>query len=147
MSSVNHEKGGASGYRAVVAAAMVLCCLFVASGYAGLLNHNSPDYYMVTATAPYRPVSLPGTQRRVAQNDAEAIARRQILEYVGSMPLGGGKKVNDVMAQDSRLRTEILSLVRNSDVYDWKVCRNCCEVQVWVRLDLNCVRAALARSY
>ena len=144
--SFANRKEGASCYRAFMAVAVVLS-LFVMPAYAGLLSRSSPDYYMVTATAPYRPVSLPGTQRRVAQNDAEAIARRQILEYVGSMPVGGGKKVNDVMAQDSRLRTEILSLVRNSDVYDWKVCRNCCEVQVWVRIDLNCIRGALARSY
>ena len=104
----------------------------------------NPDYYSVTATACYKPVSVPGTQRRMAQNDAEEIARRQLLEFVGAMRTGSGCTVNDVIARDSQKRANVMAIIRNATVVDWKVCPAGGQVQVWLRIDLNDVRRAVA---
>lgn len=103
----------------------------------------TPDYYQVTATANYRPVDRPGMQRRVAQTDAEEKARRQIYEYVGSMQTLTGRTVNDYLATDARLKARVLEIIRTSETYDWGVSPACACVQVWVRVDLNHIRAAL----
>lgn len=102
-----------------------------------------PDYYAVTTTANYRPVDRPGTQRRVAQTDAEEKARKEIYQYVGSMRLQDGRTVNDLVARDARLKALVLEIIRNSETYDWRVIPVQTCVQVWVRLDINKVRAAL----
>lgn len=104
---------------------------------------QKPDYYMVTTTAYYRPVDRPGTQRRVAQTDAEDQARKLIYEYVGSLQYHDGRTVNDLMARDARLKARILEIVRKSETADWAVAPGCACVQVWVRLDINLVRSAL----
>ncbi len=80
-------------------------------------------------------------QRREAQNDAEQLARRELLNRVGALRLPSGQTVNDVIARDTRLRAEVLQLVRTAEVYDWRVNPQHECVQVWVRLDLNRVRA------
>lgn len=103
-----------------------------------------PDYYSVTASARYRPVDVPGTQRRVAQTDAENDAKRQILAYVGSMQVVPGKTVNQTIAQNSRIRAKLLDIVRTSELVDWKVDPACGCVQVWMRVDLNRVRQLVA---
>ncbi|MGI8907994.1 MAG: hypothetical protein ACR2IE_16065 [Candidatus Sumerlaeaceae bacterium] len=103
-----------------------------------------PDYYVVTATAGFRPVSVPGTQRRVAQNDAEAKARRQIHEVVGSMPISRGRTVNDVITRDIRLKAKVLEYIRTAELVDWQVFPACACVQVWVRVDLNAIRAIIS---
>jgi len=119
----------------------VLCLLFAGhSGYAASYG----DYYTVTATAGFRPVNTPGTQRRVAQNDAEASARRQIYEYVGSWKLANKRTVNDVLAKDARLKARILEAIRNAELVDWVVNPQCNSVQVWMRIDQNTIRALLA---
>jgi hypothetical protein len=105
-------------------------------GYAGY----QPDYYAVTATAHYRPVDIPGTQRRVAQDDAENDARRQIMAYAGSMQVKPGQTVNDIIARNSRIRAKVLDIVRTSELVDWKVVPECGTVQVWMRVDLNRIR-------
>ena len=102
-----------------------------------------PDYYMVTTTATFRPVTVPGTQRRVAQTDAELKARRLLQEYAGAMPVGQGRTVNDVIAHDARLKAKILEYIRTAEVVDWRVNPGCACVQVWVRIDLNAVRSIL----
>lgn len=105
---------------------------------------HQPEWYTVTTTAGYRPVSVPGTQRRVAQNDAEEKARRLIYEYVGSLPVGRGRTANDVMARDARVKARVLEYIRTAEVVDWAVNPRCACVQVWVRVDLQQVRALLA---
>lgn len=114
-----------------------------ASAFWGRPAQSAPDYYMVTTTASWRPVDIPGTQRRVAQNDAELRARKQILEYVGSMPVRGRGTINDVMARDARLKAKVLEMVRTAEVADWVVNPACACVQVWVRIDLNQIRGLL----
>lgn len=104
-----------------------------------------PDYYSVTATANYRPVDRPGTQRRVAQTDAEEKARKEIYQYVGSMRLLDGRTVNDLIARDARLKALILETIRTSETYDWRVMPVQTCVQVWVRLDINKIRAVLGQ--
>lgn len=105
---------------------------------------HQPEWYTVTTTAGYRPVSVPGTQRRVAQNDAEEKARRLIYEYVGNLPVGKGRIANDVMARDARVKARVLEYIRTAEVVDWAVNPRCACVQVWVRVDLHQVRALLA---
>jgi hypothetical protein len=123
-----------------------LAALFVLAlaGPAAAQNYthrcNVPDYYAVTAMARYRPVDVPGTQRRVAQTDAENDAKRQILAYVGSMQVVPGKTVNQTIAQNSRIRAKVLDIVRTSELVDWKVDPACGAVQVWMRVDLNRIR-------
>lgn len=102
------------------------------------------DFYTVTATANYRPVSQPGTQRRVAQTDAEEKARKQIYEYVGSLRYPDGRTVNDILARDARLKARVLEIIRKSETIEWAVAPGCACVQVWVQLDINLVRAALS---
>ncbi len=102
-----------------------------------------PNLHTVTATANYRPVDVPGTQRRVAQTDAEEKAHKEIYEYVGSMRLVDGRTVNDILARDARLKARILEIIRKSKTVDWAVAPGCACVQVWVQLDINQVRAAL----
>jgi hypothetical protein len=98
----------------------------------------------VSTLASFRPVTVPGTQRRVAQNDAEAKARKMIYEYVGSMRISKGRTVNDIIAKDSRLRAKVLEYIRTAEVVDWKVNPACACVQVWVRVDLNVIRSFIA---
>ncbi len=105
---------------------------------------HQPDYYTVTTTAGFRPVAVPGTQRRVAQNDAEEQARKLIYEYVGSMPVAGGRTVNDVLARDARVKARVLEYIRTAELVDWAVNPRCACVQVWMRVDLHQVRALLA---
>ncbi len=126
--------------RRKLALVVALCLGMVAGAGAGTLEGN---FYTVTATANYRPVDRPGTQRRVAQTDAEEKARKQIYEYVGSMRHPDGRTVNDLLAKDARLKAKVLEIIRNSDTVDWAVAPGCACVQVWVRLDINLVRAAL----
>jgi hypothetical protein len=122
--------------------------LLLAVGLAGCSytprGGTTPDYHVVTATARYRPVDTPGTQRRVAQNDAEEIARRDLLNFVGNMKLDARQTVNDLTARDPRLRSELLNMVRTAEVFNWTVDQQCGAVQVWLRLDLNRVRALVA---
>ncbi|AXA36599.1 MAG: hypothetical protein D6691_00880 [Candidatus Hydrogenedentota bacterium] len=118
-----------------VALAMIGCATMTPS------HKVEPDWCLVTASAPYRPVEKPGMQRREAQNDAEQLARRELLNRVGALRLPSGQTVNDVIARDTRLRAEVLQLVRTAEVYDWRVNPQHECVQVWVRLDLNRVRA------
>ncbi len=106
----------------------------------------APGVYETSAEAWYKPVPVPGTQRRVAQGEAEAKARRQVLEYVGSLPAGasGQETVNQVMNRDPQLRAKILEFVRTSKVADWIVDPCAGRVQVIVRADLAHLRAILA---
>ena len=117
--------------------ALAGCAARVASGTA-----CAPDYYMVTATATYRPVEIPGTQKKQAQADAENQARRMIMEYVGTMPTGSGETVNDLIARLPRMRADVLNLVRTAELVDWQVTPDC-SVQVWMQVDLNKVRQAI----
>lgn len=104
----------------------------------------APDFVTVMAIGQYKPVAIPGTQRRVAQNEAEAAARRQLFEIAGTMPLACGGTVNDAMARNSVMRADILNIVRTAEVVDWQVEPACGRVTVWMRLDLNRIRASLA---
>jgi hypothetical protein len=125
---------------AVISVLMAACSMTSATS-----SRYQPDWYEVSTVAHFRPVSTPGTQRRVAQKDAEDEARRLIHEHVGSMPAGKGKTVNDVIGRDAQLRAAVLGIVRNAEVRDWKVCQQECKVQVWLRIDLNQVRAIVAQ--
>lgn len=111
----------------------------------GIMARVAPDYHTATATANYRPVDRPGMQRRVAQTDAEEKARKEIYEFVGSLRSSQGYSVNDLLARDARLKARVLEIIRNSETYDWTVNPACACVQVWVRLDVNQVRAALGQ--
>lgn len=125
----------------IVAAAMLCSCAVLPMGSPA----PAGDFYTVTTTAKYQPVPVPGAQRRDAQARAEEEARNQIMTYVGRMPAGNGTEtVFDVMARDSRLRADVLKIVRMAEVVDWKVVPECGTVQVWVRVDLNCIRAIVA---
>ncbi|MCX7717537.1 MAG: hypothetical protein N2111_03930 [Candidatus Sumerlaeaceae bacterium] len=125
-----------------------LFALMVAAMAAGCATAGgrrpAPDCVTVTAVGYYKPVAMPGTQRRVAQNEAEAAGRRQLLEIVGAMPLAGGGTVRDAMARNSVMRADILNIVRTAEVADWQVDPACGRVTVWMRLDLNRVRETLA---
>lgn len=123
-----------------VAVAAVAGC----SGVPWQTSRYTPDYYQVTAEASYRAVPIPGTQRRVAQQDAEDKARRHLLQYIGSIETSPGQTVNALMSANSRLRAEILAAVRNSEVVDWKVNPQCGTVQVCMRVDLNRIRGIIA---
>jgi hypothetical protein len=125
---------------AILVAAFFLCLICVTTNADAAYQ---PDFYSVTATAAYRPVDRPGTQRRVAQTDAEEKARKQIYEYVGSFRYVDGRTINDILNQDARLKAKVLEIIRNSETYDWAVNSGCACVQVWVRLDINKVRAAM----
>lgn len=124
---------------------MAACVAAAMLGCADAGAQVQPDYHAVTATANYRPVDRPGMQRRVAQTDAEEKARKQIYEFVGSLRSSQGYAVNDLLARDARLKARVLELIRNSETYDWAVNPGCACVQVWVRLDINQVRAALGQ--
>jgi hypothetical protein len=128
------------GLLLTVALLMIGCATMTPRG------KGEPDWCVVTASAPYRPVEKPGMQRREAQRDAEQLARRELLNRVGAMRLASGQTVNDVIARDTRLRTEVLQLVRTAEVFDWRVNPQHECVQVWVRLDLNRVRSLLQPS-
>ncbi len=125
-----------------IGAAVFAVGLFVAVGADAGAQQQS-DLHTVTATANYRPVDIPGTQRRVAQTDAEEIARKEIYEYIGSMRLADGRTVNDILARDARLKARVLEIIRNSKTIEWAVAPGCACVQVWVQLDIRQVRAAL----
>ena len=132
-------------FRNFVASAALLVGVLMLAGCAANVPSGPacpPDYYMVTAISPYRPVETPGTQKKVAQADAETKARRMILEYVGSMPTGSGESVNDLIARNPRMRADVLSIVRSAELVDWEVWPEC-NVRVWMRVDLNRVRQAI----
>lgn len=105
-----------------------------------------PEVFETTAVASYKPVPVPGTQRRAAQFEAEEKARRQVLEYVGSLAAGpGGREtVNQVMNRDPQLRAKVLEFVRTSCLADWLVDPCAGSVQVIVRADLTRLEAILA---
>jgi hypothetical protein len=121
-----------------------IALLLFISGPANAQDTYVPDWYMVSTMASFKPVTVPGTQRRVAQNDAELRARHMIYEYVGSMRISKGRTVNDVIAKDSRLRAKVLEYIRTAEVVDWNVNPACACVQVWVRVDLNVIRSFIA---
>ncbi|MCX7020137.1 MAG: hypothetical protein WCK47_06230 [bacterium] len=125
--------------------------LLIMAGCQSANRHNigagpscPPDHYMVTASGCYTPVGIPGTQRRAAQARAEENARQKIMEYVGSMPAGAGRTVNDIIARDTQKRVKVQSIVRSADIVDWKVEPARGIVHVWMMIDLNDIRAALA---
>lgn len=125
-----------------------LCAIALAgsiSMFAGAvaIAQPQPNVHTVTATANYRPVDIPGTQRRVAQTDAEEKARKELYEYVGSMRLTDGRSLNDILARDARLKARVLEIIRKSETIDWAVAPGCACVQVWVQLNISLVRAAL----
>jgi hypothetical protein len=122
---------------------VALTALFSSRAHAQQPEYR-PDWYMVTTTAAFRPVAVPGTQRRVAQNDAELKARKLLYEHAGSLPVGRGKTVNDVVSHDARLKGKLLELMRTAELVDWQVNPACGCVQVWVRIDLNVVRGLIA---
>lgn len=127
--------------RLILAAMAAACALAMAAcATTGGGAAYQPDYASVTASAPYHPVSTPGTQRRAAQNDAESTARRQLLETAGAITMPNGMTVNEIAAKDPRIRSELHALVRTAEVTDWKVDPACGEVTVCMRLDLNRVR-------
>ncbi|MCX7625752.1 MAG: hypothetical protein N2Z21_06035 [Candidatus Sumerlaeaceae bacterium] len=115
-------------------------------GCAGLLSTGrpEPDWLLATACAPYRPVDVPGRQRREAQQDAEMLARRELMNQLGRMRVTGGYTVNDIIARDTRLRAHVLELVRTAEVSDWQVDEMRGEVSVTVRVDRNRVRDILS---
>lgn len=129
---------------ALVAGAAVFGCATPTTGIAAGRTAPAPDYATVTATAVYKPVAQPGTQRREAQKEAEAIARRELYEIAGAMQVTPTMTVNDVIARDSKVRSELLSYVRTAELVDWKVTPECGRVQVWMRLDLNRVRTLVS---
>lgn len=99
-----------------------------------------PDYVTATGVGQYKPVNVPGTQRREAQNDAELEAKRQLQEQAGAIRVTPTMTVNDIAAKDTKVRSELLSIIRNAELVDWKVRPECGEVQVWMRVDMNRVR-------
>ncbi len=123
--------------------ALLLAAMLIAYGNPTAMAQAVSNLYTVTATANYRPVDRPGTQRRVAQTDAEEKAHKQIYEYVGSMRLVDGRTVNDILARDARLKARVLEIIRKSKTIEWAVAPGCACVQVWVQIDINQVRAAL----
>lgn len=127
---------------ALIAGAAVFGCATPTAGIAA--GRTAPDYANVTATASYKPVGQPGTQRREAQKEAEAMARRQLYEIAGAMRVTPTMTVNDVVARDSKVRSELLSYVRTAELVDWKVTPECGRVQVWMRLDMNRVRTLVS---
>lgn len=125
---------------------VLLMAVVFLSGCAGLLSsgRHEPDWIIATACAPYKPVDVPGRQRREAQQDAEMLARRELMNEVGRMRVTGKQTVNDIIARDTRLRAHVLELVRTAEVYDWQVDESRGEVSVTVRLDRNRVREILS---
>lgn len=105
-----------------------------------------PGVFETTAIAYYKPVPVPGTQRRAAQYEAEEKARRKVLEYVGNLPAGPGgqQTVNQAMNRDPQVRARVLEFVRTSELADWIVDPCAGSVQVIVRADLCRLRAILA---
>lgn len=106
-------------------------------------NQKPIQPYVVTATASYRPVDVPGTQRIVAQQDAERNARQIIQNYVGSVRLQDGRTVNDVLVRNSKLKARVMEVIRKAEVVDTKVAPRNASVQVWVQIDLNDVWAVI----
>ncbi len=128
-------------------ALMTILAISVVSlaGCSGIVGKRGPepDWAIVTACAPYRPVDTPGRQRREAQNDAELLARRQLLNEIGRMRITAKETVNDLIACDTRLRARVMEMVRTAEVHDWFVDEQRGEVHVTVRLDRNKVRELL----
>lgn len=122
----------------VVGALLLSGCMTVApdSGYA-------PDYMMVTAIAPYKAVADPGTQKKVAQRDAEQLARTELMNRIGELPVGNGEKIADRIARNPRMRADVLAIIRTAELVDWEVWPEC-NVRVWMRVDVNRVREAIA---
>lgn len=105
-----------------------------------------PNVFEASAVARYKPVPVPGTQRRAAQYEAENDARRQILEYVGSLPVMPGRPetISDAMNRHPQLRARILEFVRTSPVADWSVDTCAGSVQVIVQADMIRLQQILA---
>lgn len=120
----------------------VCAAVMLMTGCASLTGQRrpQPDWVQTSACAPYRPVDKPGMERREAQNDAEVLARRALLNEVGRMRVQGRQTVNDIIARDRRLRAEVLRLVRTAEVEDWQVDEVNGQVCVWIKLDKNRVR-------
>lgn len=95
------------------------------------------NYYVATSTASFRPVDIPGTQRRVAQDDAEKQARQTIYNQIASIKLQNGQTVNSLLVKDQRLKASILEVLRKAEVQEAKVYPHKASVQVWVRVDMN----------
>jgi hypothetical protein len=122
------------------AATLAACAILAGCAATTTGGRNSADYATATASARYRPVDTPGTQRRAAQNDAEQMAHQQLLEAAGAVVMPNGMTVNQIAARDPRVRSELHALVRTAEVTEWKVDPACGAVTVWMRLDLNRVR-------
>jgi hypothetical protein len=127
-------------------AALTIVAAVGLAGCAGLRTGSrpEPDWAVATACAPYRAVDTPGRQRREAQNDAETLARRRLLNDIGRMHVTPKATVNDIIARDPRLRARVLELVRNAEVCDWQVNEQQGQVSVVLRLDRNRVRKLFA---
>lgn len=95
------------------------------------------NYFVATATASFRPVDIPGTQRRVAQDDAEKQARQVLLNHIGSLRLQNGQTINALLMKDQRLKASIFEVIRKAEVQEAKVSPHKANVQVWVRVDKN----------
>lgn len=104
-----------------------------------------PESYTATASAPFRPVTVPGAQRRQAQTEAEEACKRQILEYIGAFPAPGGGTVHDAMAIDGYLRARVLEFVRTAETTDWRVDPAGANVTVCVTANLRKLRVILER--
>jgi len=139
---LNSQKNTGSSFSRYLFAILFVAGLALLSGCAGVLGSRqpAPDWAIAQACAPYRPVDKPGMQRREAQQDAETLARRRLMNEIGRMRIDGKQTVNDVIARDTRLRARLLELVRTAEVYDWSVDEARGEVHVAVRLDRNKVR-------
>lgn len=128
---------------AVLAISGILAAALWLQGCTMAMQSSSADYLMVTTTASYRPVPVPGMEKRTAQADAEESGRRELLEQVGRMPAWDGVTVSQAMAKNPRLNAEILDAVRTAEVVDWEVWpKN--SVRVWMRVDRNRIRQIIS---
>ncbi len=105
-----------------------------------------PNVFEASAIAHYKPVPVPGTQRRAAQHEAELDARRQILEYVGSLPLRprSPETINEAMTRHPQLRAKVLEFVRTTPLADWSVDPCVGSVQVIIQADMIRLQRLLA---
>lgn len=105
-----------------------------------------PGVYETAAVAYYKPVPVPGTQRRAAQHEAEQRARRQVLEYIGSLQArpGSPETLLQMMSRHPQMRAKVLEFVRTTPVADWSVDPAAGCVQVIVQADLCRLQTILA---
>ena len=97
-----------------------------------------PGVYETAAVAYYKPVPVPGTQRRAAQHEAERRARRQVLEYIGSLQArpDSPETILQMMNRHPQMRARVMEFVRTTPVADWSVDPAAGCVQVIVQADL-----------